>query len=77
MFGQGDGFVEFYNFMARFMDRIIEVRGGELMAKRMWNWLPKASVWYYWVDSLVVSEEVVEVKESAAWKAEEGVENLL
>jgi sulfite reductase alpha subunit-like flavoprotein len=35
MFGQGDSFVEFYNFMARFMDRIIELRGGELMAKRM------------------------------------------
>jgi hypothetical protein len=47
MFGQGDGFVEFYNFMAGFMDRIIEVRGGELMAKLMENWLPKASVLYY------------------------------
>jgi hypothetical protein len=25
MFGQGEGFVEFYNIMAGFMDRIIEL----------------------------------------------------
>ena len=54
IFGQDDGLVEFYDFMAGFNDRIIEFMGGELMAKPVENRLPKALVWYYGVDSLVV-----------------------
>jgi hypothetical protein len=72
---QGDPFVEFYDFMAGFNDQTIEFRGRELKAKPVENRLPKALVWCYGVDNLMVLEEVVEGKEIAAGKAEEGVEN--